>query len=116
MTACPNCGKERESNRVECPDCQYTYRYTDVVDYDPEEIRFTVLFECNICGREFKLGFGEGDRVNIKGADSRTAKVNYQTGNQISILVDGWNCQPICPTCENDDSLSISEKRPVRER
>jgi rubrerythrin len=116
MIVCPNCGKERESNRVRCPNCQYTYRYSDVADYDPESIRFTVLFECEVCGREFKLVFGKGDKVNIKGADYQNTKINHRTGNPISILVDGWNCQPQCPTCERDDSLSISEKHPVRER
>lgn len=116
MTVCPECGKEREYNRVNCSNCKYTYRYEDIVDYNPESIRFTVVFECKVCGREFKLGFGKGDKVNIEGADRQNTKVNSQTGNPISIFVDGWNCRPQCPTCENDDSLTISEKRPVRER
>lgn len=115
MSDCPNCGKEREYNRVNCSDCQYTYRYDDVAEYESEDIRFTILFECRNCGREFKLGFGKGDKINVKGADFQNSKVNQHTGNPISMLVDGWNCRPRCPTCERDDSLSIVEKRPTRE-
>ncbi len=116
MVVCPNCGKEREYNSVNCSNCQYTYRYDDVVDYDLESIHFTVLFDCKNCGRKFKLGFGKGDEVNVKGIARQNTKINHHTGNPISLLVDGWNCRPQCPTCKNENSLFISEKRPIRER
>ena len=116
MVVCPNCGEERKNNSVNCSNCQYTYRYDDVADYDPQGIRFTILFECRICERQFKLGFGKGHKVNIKGIARQNTKINHHTGNPIYMLVDGWNCRPQCPTCKNDDSLSISERRPIRER
>lgn len=116
MAACPECGNEEEYNSETCSHCQYTFRYDDRTEYDPEDIVFTVKYKCRNCSRTFKHGFGEGDEVRPKGRGKSGFSINEVTGNPYLEIVDGKRCRPLCPTCKNDTSLVVQKRTPVRER
>jgi hypothetical protein len=116
MTHCPQCGKEEEhGGSANCTHCQYTYRYDDRADYDPEDYVFTVKFHCMNCGREFKLGFGRGDEVHPKGVGRRNFQLDEVNGNPYLAKVNDAQCRIQCPTCEVDHSLSVVKRTPIEE-
>ena len=116
MTKCPECGEEEKFDGPNCTHCQYTYRYEDRADYDPEDYAFTVKFGCKNCGREFKHGFAKGDEVHPKGVGRRDFQLDEVNGNIYIGEIDGKHCRIQCPTCDIDHSLIVIEQTPIRER
>lgn len=116
MSTCPKCGEEEEYNSESCHHCQHVFRYEDRADYDPQDIVFTVTYECKNCSRTFKHGFGEEDEVYPKGIGNPGFSINDVTGNRYVEIIAGEGCRPQCPTCKNDTFLSVKERKPVRKR
>lgn len=116
MIECPKCGVEQETKNKHCSNCQHTFRYEDLADYDPEDIAFTIEFKCMNCDRTFKRGFAKGDKVEPAGARRNKNVINPVTGNRYEAWIDDYPCILQCPTCDNDTSLYVTGKNPLRER